>query len=153
MAKTKVYQPFVLGVVEKNAHFANQLIRNFKPKMNGAPSLECFGVPWDAYSYNPSFECFSRARQNLIVIIYKKYFEKDNAFQNATKEILTHGQKCENETCKENGWNKLIVVDVEYIGLTHDEIESLFDPSVCSESEDSDESDNNVFDECLMFDE
>ena len=104
------------------------------------------------YAYGGTqFECFSRAK-NLNVIISKSNLKKW-PFYNTIKELLIHDQKCENQECKENGWDKWKVVDVEYIGFTHDEIESLFDPSVCSESEDSDESDNNVFDECLMFDE
>ena len=56
----------------------------------------------DAYSDPPLFECFSRARQNLIVIIGKSYLEIGWTFQNTIKEILTHDQKCENEKCKEN---------------------------------------------------
>ena len=71
-----------------------------------------------AYSGTPSFECFSRARQNLIVIISKSILEENHTFQNTIKEILTHDQKCENEKCQENEWTKLKFVDVEYIGLT-----------------------------------
>ena len=38
---------------------------------------------------------------------------------------MTHDQKCKNKKCKENGWEKLKVVDVEYIGLTQDEVKLL----------------------------
>ena len=46
-------------------------------------------------------------------------------FDNTMKEILTHDRKCENEKCKENRWNELKVVDVEYIGFTEDEVKKL----------------------------
>ena len=50
--------------------------------------------------------------------ISKTILGKTITFQKTIKEILTHDQKCENETCKENGLNTLKVVDVEYIGIT-----------------------------------
>ena len=77
------------------------------------------------YGYNPCFECFSRARQNLIVMIGKTYLERNRTLPNTIKEILTHGQKCENERCKENGLDQLKVVDVEFIGFTEDEVRKL----------------------------
>ena len=61
------------------------------------------------------FECFSRVRQNLIVIIDKHYLKSDFAFPNTIREILRHDQNCQNEVCKENALDKLKVVDVEYI--------------------------------------
>ena len=39
--------------------------------------------------------------------------------------MLKHEETCKNRECKENGWNKLKVVDVEYVGLTHDEVKEL----------------------------
>ena len=36
-----------------------------------------------------------------------------------------HEEKCKNETCKEKGWNKLKVADIEYFGFTDDEVKEL----------------------------
>ena len=39
--------------------------------------------------------------------------------------MLRHEEKCENSKCKENGWDKLKVIEVEYIGLTEEEVNIL----------------------------
>ena len=39
--------------------------------------------------------------------------------------MLRHEEKCKNSKCKEKGWNKLKVVDVEYLGDTDDEVNKL----------------------------
>ncbi len=41
-------------------------------------------------------------------------------FENTIKEVLTHDQNCENQKCKENGLDKLKVVDVECVGLNQE---------------------------------
>ena len=69
------------------------------------------------------FEGFSRARQNLIVIISQTELKRNYPFQNTIKEMLTHEKKCKNQQCKENGSDKLKVVDVEYIGLKDEGID------------------------------
>ena len=68
----------------------------------------------DAYD-DTIFECFSRARENLMVIIDKTSLEKHKAlsFNNTIKEMLRHDRKCENEKCKENG--KLRIEGKDYI--------------------------------------
>ena len=38
---------------------------------------------------------------------------------------MTHDQKCENQTCKDNGLDKLKVVEVEYFGLDKNEVKTL----------------------------
>ena len=50
-------------------------------------------------------------------------FDKDSLegqpfelFPKAMKEMFEHHETCENQECKENGWDKLKVIDVEYIG-------------------------------------
>ena len=56
-------------------------------------------------------------------------------------------ENCKNQNCIENGWSKLKVVDVEYIGLTQDEAHlsssSSFDGGSdefeCEPSNDSDQ--------------
>ena len=77
----------------------------------------------DAISYT-YYECFSRARQNLIVIIGKSYLE--GYLEDPIKEILTHEEKCKHQNCKENGLDKLKVVDVEYIGFSDNEVKQFF---------------------------
>ena len=68
------------------------------------------------------FEFFSRARQKLIVLLSKTALERDDPWQKAIKEMLRHEEKCKNQNCKENGWNELKIIDVEYIGITDDEV-------------------------------
>ena len=64
----------------------------------------------------PYFERFSRARQNLIGILEETtLLFVDYPFPSTMNEMLKHEENCENEKCKENGWDKLKVVDVEYI--------------------------------------
>ena len=71
------------------------------------------------------FESFSRARKSLIVISSKSGLEIDNPFRKTIRGLLKHEEKCENQKCKEQGWDKLKVIDVEYIGLTDDEVKEL----------------------------
>ena len=52
--------------------------------------------------------------------------------------MLSHDQKCKNKKCKENGWNKLKVVDVEYIGCTEDEIDCGKQPAGYDSSDEYD---------------
>ena len=54
-----------------------------------------------------------------------KYSKRFSTIQNTIKEILTHERKCENQKCKEKGWSTLKVIDVEYIGLTDDEVQTF----------------------------
>ena len=68
-------------------------------------------------SYDAVFECFSRARQNSMVILNKQDLRGVWALPRTFKELLRHEEICNNETCKEKGWDKLKVIDVEYIGL------------------------------------
>ena len=72
-----------------------------------------------------AFECFSRARQNLFVIISKTQLEQNETLANAIKEMLRHEEKCENKSCKDNELDKLKVVDVEYFGLNDDEVKKF----------------------------
>ena len=81
----------------------------------------------DAFGSTPHLEWFSRARQNLILIISRTQLRRNDPFQYTIKEILTHDQKCKNQKCKENGWDKLKFVDTEYIGLTPEEIFEILD--------------------------
>ena len=48
--------------------------------------------------------------------------------------MLVHDQKCKNQKCKENGLDKLKVVEVEYIGRMEEEIQNLLDFNDNSES-------------------
>ena len=76
----------------------------------------------DGYASPIFMECFSRARETLMVILSKE----ENYFSNTIKEILTHDQQCENRKCKQYGWNELKVVDVEYIGCTADKVKQNY---------------------------
>ena len=67
----------------------------------------------------------------------------NDSFPNTIKEMLKHEEKCNNETCKVNGWDKLKVIEVEYIGFTVDE-ENTNEGSVASyESYDPSANDQN----------
>ena len=69
----------------------------------------------------PYFERFSRARQNLTGILDETtLLFVDYPFPSTMNEMLKHEENCENEKCKENGWDKLKVINVEYIGAPHD---------------------------------
>ena len=74
----------------------------------------------DLYSNHRSFETLSRARKNMIMIVDKRSLENKRSppglFHKTIKEILKHHETCENQKCKENGWEKLKVIDVEYTG-------------------------------------
>ena len=70
----------------------------------------------ELFDHYPVFECFSRARQNLIIVVSKRVLEGDHPVPKAIKEILKHEDKCERDTCKENLWYKWKVANVEYIG-------------------------------------
>ena len=61
----------------------------------------------------PIFERFSRARKNLTVILSKPI--RKCVQYNLIDELLRHDKICENPTCKENGWDKLKVIEVEYL--------------------------------------
>ena len=45
----------------------------------------------------------------------------NSSFPNTIKEMLKHEEKCNNETCKVKGWDKLKVIEVEYIGFAVDD--------------------------------
>ena len=121
---------------EEECSFCKSINSQFQNKDDSTPKLVHQGALWESsgfrgceqnnliihfdytgYGYTgyTIFECFSRARQNLIVIISQTELKENSAFQNAINEMLRHEEKCENQKCKENGWNKLKVVDVEYI--------------------------------------
>ena len=52
--------------------------------------------------------------------------------------MLRHEEKCENSKCKENEWDTLKVIEVEYFGLTQDD---FYNSDTSVESGDSNESD------------
>ena len=59
------------------------------------------------------------------MISSKSGLEIDDPFRKTIRGLLKHEEKCENQKCKEQGWDKLKVIDVEYIGLTDDEVKEL----------------------------
>ena len=68
-------------------------------------------------------EFFSKARINLSLIVSRSHLTIGPlAFSRSIREILRHDKRCTNKECKENGWDKLKVVDVEYIGLTEGDL-------------------------------
>ena len=52
------------------------------------------------------------------MVLNKDDLEGNHPFEAAMKQMLKHEVTCDNQTCKQNGWDKMKVIDVEYIGLT-----------------------------------
>ena len=53
------------------------------------------------------FECISRARKTLTVILSKTRLQGQTI-----KEMIRHETECTNKVCKDNGWDKLKVIDI-----------------------------------------